>query len=65
MKILLVGATGQIGHALAQALSASEHELTVLVRDRQRAELPANVRVLEAPVFDAKAFGEALQGQDA
>ena len=65
MKILLVGATGQIGHALGQALSATSHELTVLVRDRQRAVLPAHVRVLEAPVFDISAFADALQGQDA
>ena len=33
MKLLLIGATGQIGHALARRLVAEGHETTLLVRE--------------------------------
>ena len=62
MKILLVGATGQIGHALAKKLVASGHETTLLVRDASKAAIPG-ARVIEARSFDA-AFDHALAEQD-
>jgi nucleoside-diphosphate-sugar epimerase len=65
MKILLVGATGQIGYALLQALHAAGHAVTVLVRDAHKLPFPDGVRVVAAPVFDPAAFATALQGQDA
>jgi dihydroflavonol-4-reductase len=64
MKILLVGATGQIGYALARTLAAEGRELTVLVRDRDKLPFPAGVRVLDAPAFTAMAFRRALEGID-
>lgn len=63
MKWLLIGATGQIGYALAHAMAAAGHDLTVLVRDR-RLVFPASVKVLQAPAFDAAAMRQALQGVD-
>ena len=32
MKILLLGATGQVGQALTKGLSQTEHQVCVLVR---------------------------------
>lgn len=64
MNILLIGATGQIGFALANRLAATSHSLTVLVREGARLGFPAAVRVIQAPAFDAAAFAQALAGQD-
>jgi uncharacterized protein len=36
MKVILIGATGQVGYALAPALIEAGHEVTVLVRDASR-----------------------------
>lgn len=64
MKWLLVGATGQIGYALAHAMAREGHELTVLVRDG-RLSFPEAVRVVMAPTFTPEAFRQALEGVDA
>jgi dihydroflavonol-4-reductase len=63
MKILLVGATGQIGHALAKKLGASGHETTLLVRDASKAAIPG-AKVIEVRSFDTATFANALVGQD-
>jgi dihydroflavonol-4-reductase len=59
MKILLIGATGQIGYALAQALVEAGHQLTVLVRN-DRLPFPASVQVVTAPSFDEATFARLL-----
>jgi nucleoside-diphosphate-sugar epimerase len=64
LKWLLIGATGQIGYALAHAMARQGRDLTVLVRDKRLA-FPSNVKVLQAPAFDASALRQALQGVDA
>ena len=64
MNILLIGATGQIGHTLAIKLAATAHTLTVLVRDGARQGFASGVRVIQAPAFDGKVFAQALAGQD-
>ncbi len=64
MKILLVGATGQIGHALAKKLVAAGHDTTLLVRNAARVQVPGS-RVVEATGFDRGVFSRALEGQDA
>lgn len=63
MRWLLVGATGQIGYALAQAMARQGHDLTVLVRDR-RLPFPDAVSVVCEPSFTPQAFARALQGVD-
>jgi nucleoside-diphosphate-sugar epimerase len=63
MRILLLGATGQIGCALADRLSRTEHALTVMVRNAKTA-FPANVRVIEQREFSASAIGAALTEAD-
>ena len=63
MRILLLGATGQIGQALADALALTEHHVSVMVRNAQAA-FPANVRVIEQREFSAAAMGAALKDTD-
>jgi nucleoside-diphosphate-sugar epimerase len=64
MKILLIGATGQIGYALTQALAASGHQLTVMVRRLPLPTFAANVQVHQEAEFTHAAFCQALQGVD-
>lgn len=64
MKVLVLGATGQIGHALAEALSRTEHEVSVMVRNARDLRFPDNVRVIQYPKFSADAFRAAVQGTD-
>ena len=63
MNILLIGATGQIGYALAHALAKTDNQTTVLVRSR-KLTFPDNVRVIEAGVFSAEIFQSALSNID-
>jgi nucleoside-diphosphate-sugar epimerase len=64
MRILVIGATGQIGYSLVQALTKTPHKITVLVRNRARRAFPVSVRILESPDFDAQAFHSAMHGLD-
>jgi nucleoside-diphosphate-sugar epimerase len=62
MRILLIGATGQIGYSLAKALAQTTHHITVLVRDRTKRPFPETVRVFESRSFNLQAFRRALSG---
>jgi nucleoside-diphosphate-sugar epimerase len=64
MRILLIGATGQIGHSLTTRLAASPHQTSVLVRDRSRCRFPGNIRVMEAGKFNSQSFRTALKDAD-
>lgn len=64
MKILLVGATGQVGFALAYALHAAGHETTVLVRDAARRRFPESVRVVAESNFTEALFARLLPQMD-
>lgn len=64
MKILLVGATGQVGFALAYALHAAGHETTVLVRDATRRRFPESVRVVAESNFTEALFARLLPQMD-
>jgi nucleoside-diphosphate-sugar epimerase len=64
MRILVIGATGQIGYSLVQALAKTSHSVTVLVRSRARRTFPENVSVLESPAFDAQAYRGAISDVD-
>ena len=59
MKILVLGATGQIGAALTDALVGNGHDVSVLVRSQGRPFASA-VRVLIRAAFTFDAFKEAL-----
>ncbi|MHB8843299.1 MAG: NAD-dependent epimerase/dehydratase family protein [Nitrospirota bacterium] len=64
MKILIVGATGQIGSALVDALSNTRHQITVLVRHKHNLPLLANIVVIPHVEFTPAAFDAALTGMD-
>jgi nucleoside-diphosphate-sugar epimerase len=64
VRILLIGATGQIGYSLVQALAQTTHQTTVLVRDGTKCRLPETVRVVESRAFNPQAFRQALCGID-
>lgn len=64
MRILVIGATGQIGYSLVQVLAKTSHKVTVLVRNRARCKFPERVRVLESPAFGAQAFRGAMGDVD-
>ncbi len=64
MRILLIGATGQIGYSLPSVLSRTAHHITVLVRDQTKHSFPEHYRVLESRSFNRQAFRQALIGID-
>lgn len=64
MKILLIGATGQIGYSLANALSKTNHRVSVLIRNRIKRDFPNNVKVMEFGEFHAHVFRSALLDVD-
>jgi uncharacterized protein YbjT (DUF2867 family) len=64
MKILVTGATGTVGGHVARQLSGSGHQLVALVRDPSKADLPADITVVEGDLTDASAVGQALDGTD-
>jgi dihydroflavonol-4-reductase len=64
MKILILGATGQVGQALTKGLSQTEHQVCVLVRDASGLQFPENVTVLERGDFTPDVLRAALSGVD-
>jgi dihydroflavonol-4-reductase len=64
MKILILGATGQVGQALTKGLSQTAHQVCVLVRDASGLQFPENVTVLERGDFTPDVFKAALSGVD-
>lgn len=66
MKVAILGATGRIGrHVLDQALSAG-HEVTVLVRSRDRLPTVATgLRIVVGTIADEQALASAIGGSDA
>jgi dihydroflavonol-4-reductase len=65
MRILLIGATGQIGHALSGALSRAEHRVRVLVRSTQGLPFPADLEIERHPEFTPAVFRRVLIDVDA
>ena len=64
MKVLVLGATGQIGHALTRALSQTEHQVSVLVRDASGQNFPEAITVLEHGEFTPDVLRTALGDVD-
>lgn len=65
MKLAIVGATGPTGRELVQQALALGHVVTAGVRSPQTADLPKNVRLVEADVTRASSLIPLVTGQDA
>ena len=64
VRVLLIGATGQIGYALARNLAQTEHQVKVLVRSTRGLTLPGSIEILQEPEFTPEAFRYALTDAD-
>jgi len=66
VRILVLGATGDIGAAAARAAVEAGYEVTAFVRSPERlGDLPDRLRVVVGEVTDAAALAGAVDGQDA
>jgi nucleoside-diphosphate-sugar epimerase len=64
MQVLVTGATGKIGHAIASALLDRGDQVRALVRDPKRAAsiLPAGVEPLRGDTTDTASLAAAVEG---
>ena len=67
VRILLTGATGKIGNAVARRLAERGDEVVALVRDPARARelLPEAVRLAQGDVTDPASIARAAEGAEA
>ncbi len=65
MKLLVLGATGGTGKAIVNAALAAGHEVTILVRNPEKAQDLGGARRIIGNALDPKAVAEALTGSDA
>jgi nucleoside-diphosphate-sugar epimerase len=64
MRVLVTGATGKVGHAIASALLARGDSVQALVRDPKRAAglLPAGIEPVQGDVTDPESIAAAVEG---
>jgi dihydroflavonol-4-reductase len=64
MRVLVTGATGKVGHAIASALLERGDQVRGLVRDPKRAAslLPAGIEPLRGDATDAQSLAAAVEG---
>lgn len=69
-KIILFGATGNLGSALVKQSLGLGYSLSVYVRNRAKLVdlhggiLPPSIRVIEGDIFDENAVGQSIAGHD-
>jgi len=64
MNVLVIGGTRFVGLRLVKALALAGHRITLLNRGKTPAELPADIRRLQADRRDAEGVQRALAGQE-
>jgi uncharacterized protein YbjT (DUF2867 family) len=64
MKVLITGATGNIGGAIVRKLAGSRHVLRALVRDPAKAQLPGEVEVVRGDLTKPDDVRRAMAGAD-
>jgi nucleoside-diphosphate-sugar epimerase len=64
MRVLVTGATGKVGHAIASALLERGEQVRAVVRDPKRAAalLPASVEPIQGDATDPKSLVAAVEG---
>ncbi|TDD13951.1 NAD(P)H-binding protein [Nonomuraea diastatica] len=65
MRILVTGATGQVGRHLVAQLHEAGHDVRALSRTPAKADLPTGVEVVAGELTDAATLGAAFEGVDA
>ena len=66
MKVLVVGATGSIGHLVVEEAIRQGHTVRALARDRQKARrLPKDAEVIVGDLTRPETLGPAVDGLDA
>ena len=63
MRVLVTGATGKVGYAIASASLARGDQVRALVRDSKRAAtiLPAGIEQIEGDATDADSLAAAVE----
>ena len=64
LKIALTGATGFVGRSVVSALIAKSHQVSALVRDSERANLPPEVRQVQGDLNNNAALDDVTKGAD-
>lgn len=62
MTILVTGATGRVGRQVVSQLLKRKASVRVLVRDPSKANLPADVEVVQGDMLDIDALRAAFDG---
>ncbi|WP_431906304.1 NAD(P)-dependent oxidoreductase [Amycolatopsis thermoflava] len=67
MKLTVFGATGGTGVEIVRQALAAGHQVTAVVRDPARLDVPpqARLEVVTADVFDADSLVPAITGREA
>lgn len=65
VKLLVVGATGDLGRATIDEALTRGHEVTAFVRDASGADLGEAVSTIEGDVLEPGTIGPAVRGKDA
>ncbi|MFJ2579713.1 NmrA family NAD(P)-binding protein [Kitasatospora aureofaciens] len=63
-KILVIGATGNVGRHVVSSLAEGGFEVRALVRDPSRASLPEGVEAVQGDLAAPASLGAALRGVD-
>lgn len=64
MRILVTGATGQVGRHIVTQLHQAGHDVRALTRNPATADLPAGVEVVSGDLTDTTTLGPAFDGID-
>lgn len=64
-NVLLIGATGFVGSAILNELTARGHKVTAVVRDAAKVTQSELVTAVEADVADVEAIAKLARGKDA
>ena len=64
LKIALTGATGFVGRAVVSALLAKRHQVSALVRDMTKVNLPLELRLVQGDLQNGAALDDLTKGAD-